>query len=49
MHFFYGCMWDNDRWMCMKQTGVSASGYFKEFCKGEIELETSTTPPQLEE
>lgn len=44
MMFMYGCLWDYDRWVCLEQEPGSTL-----FCRGEIELDTTTTPDELQE
>lgn len=38
MIMMYGCGWDYDRWLCGDR-----------ICDGEIELDTTTTPEEMED
>lgn len=38
MLMLYGCGWDYDRWLCGERG-----------CEGEIELETTTFPDEMED
>ena len=42
MFFMYGCGWDYDRWVCGTLIGTRRITV----CPGEIELDTSTMPPE---
>lgn len=43
MIMMYGCGWDYDRWLCGE---IASDGML---CGGEIELETTTTPEEVED
>ena len=43
MIMMYGCGWDYDRWLCGE---IASDGML---CDGEIELNTTTTPEDVEE
>ena len=44
MLLMYGCGWDYDKWVCMAK-----GDRLFEVCEGEIELETSTYPEDVDD
>lgn len=43
MFLMLGSGWDNDRWLCVERDPRTLA-----LCPGEIELETSTCPEEVE-
>jgi len=43
MQLIYGMNWDYDLWVCPNP--IDPDARIKRLCPGEIELETSTMPP----